>query len=93
MSIFCIYYFLFRDSVFVANNDEEFWSAIALGWTGVLMVILIGTAYHHPMENPALSMLFWYFGGIVVSRKVRVAQSIQEKSSEHRKAILGFGHS
>ena len=92
MSILCFYYFLFRDSVFVAKNDDEFWNAIALGWTGVVLVILVGTAYHDPMESRALTMLFWYFAGIVVSRKTRVAQSIQEKSSKNRKAILGFGN-
>jgi hypothetical protein len=84
-----LYYLIFRDTVAVSRRDEGFMGALAAGWSGVVPVMLVGIAYHFPTENVALSMLFWYFSGLMVASRVRLALEDEgaREVSDHRISV------
>jgi hypothetical protein len=75
-----VYHRIFRDSIALSQNDDGFMGTLAAGWAGVVLVLLVGIAYHFPTENRALSMLFWYFSGLVVATRMRLM--VPEQSAE-----------
>jgi hypothetical protein len=81
-----LYYLIFRDTVALSRRDDGFMGTLAAGWSGVVLVLLVGIAYHHPIESVALSMLFWYFSGLMVATRRRVALEDEagRESADHR---------
>jgi hypothetical protein len=75
-----VYHRIYRDAVSLAQHDDGFMGTLAAGWAGVVLVMLVAIAYHFPAENRALSMLFWYFSGLVVSARMRM--TLPEQAAE-----------
>jgi hypothetical protein len=75
-----VYHRIYRDAVSLAQHDDGFMGTLAAGWAGVVLVMLVAIAYHFPAENRALSMLFWYFSGLVVSTRMRM--TLPEQAAE-----------
>ena len=62
---------IFRDAVVLSRSDGVF-GALALGWTGVMVVALVSLAYQNNIPVAPISMLMWYFSGIIVSQRYRM---------------------
>jgi hypothetical protein len=72
LGLLCLlYWVIFGDCVRVARIDGGLYGALALGWTGAVIALFVGLAQTFPIANPALSMLFWYFTGIVAAQRSR----------------------
>lgn len=65
-----LYTKIFRDSIILAK-DDSFIGAIALGWTGVLAVLLLSTFYNSSLLTNEIGFLFWYFSGYIASTHAR----------------------
>ncbi len=62
---------ILRDAVVLSRCDGVF-GALALGWTGVIVVLLISLAYQNIIPVAPISMLMWYLSGIIVSQRYRM---------------------
>jgi hypothetical protein len=70
--ILLLYAMIFRDSMYVAERDSGPFGALALGWTGVVAAMFMGMMQTNALNSPPLSMLFWYFSGVVVARRAQL---------------------
>lgn len=86
--VYVLYWLIFRDTRYVAERDKSLQGAIAVGWTGVSAVIVIATFYTNTIASPAISMLFWYFSGMLAAQRVRVEHQKARASSSARQPKL-----
>jgi hypothetical protein len=71
-AVYALFYgFILRDAMAVMRADDLF-GPLALGWTGVVLVMGIALFYSSYIHNDAFNLLFWYFSGIVASRAYRM---------------------
>ena len=80
--VLLLYWLLFKDSVSVAHRDESIMGALATGWAGVLAVILIGIFYDNIIDSRALSVLFWYFSGLIAAYRMRLVSGAFDASTD-----------
>ena len=66
---------VFRDAVYVAMHDRSLFGALALGWLGIMVVVVISTFYKSLHYFESLSYLFWYFAGVIAAQRVRLELS------------------
>jgi len=71
--ILLLYWLLFKDSVSLAQTDQGIMGALAIGWSGVVVVMAIALLSSNIIDSRALSLLFWYFSGIVAAHRMRAA--------------------
>jgi len=71
--VFVLYWLIFRDSLAVARSDDSLTGSIALGWSGVALLVAVATPYKAMHVYESLSYLFWYFSGLVAARRMRLA--------------------
>ncbi len=67
--VFVLYAFVFFDSIAVAKADPSFIGTVAVGFIGVVVVVGISTFYTAIHTFSMLSFLYWYFAGVVASRR------------------------
>ncbi len=70
MSILMLLLFL-KDAV-VLSRSNDIYGAIALGWPGVTVLLLIVFAYQNIIPVASIGLLFWYMSGVIVSRCFRM---------------------
>jgi hypothetical protein len=63
---------VFRDAVYVATRDRSLFGALALGWLGIMVVVVISTFYKSLHYFESLSYLFWYFSGVIAAQRMRL---------------------
>jgi hypothetical protein len=80
--VFLLYWMIFRDTLFVARNDSGLRGALAVGWTGVIAVMVVSTFYTNVQVFESLSFLFWYFSGIICARRAELASSAARVPAE-----------
>lgn len=68
--IFLLYYWIFADSVYLARRDDGIYSALAIGWAGVVAVMFVATFYITIHVADSLAYLFWYLSGILAARRM-----------------------
>jgi len=73
--IYMLYWLVFRDSLAVARSDDSLTGWIAIGWSGVVVLVVIATPYKTLHTFESLSYLFWYFSGLIAARRMRLAIS------------------
>lgn len=73
--LFC--WMVFRDAWVVAHRDTGLHGALAVGWMGVMAVIVVATFYKQ-MATYGVAFLFWLFCGIVAARRMRLALTAPE---------------
>ena len=71
--VFLLYWLIFQDSLAVARRDSSTTGAIAVGWCGVVGVVVLGCFYKQLEMFESLSYLFWYFSGLVAASRMRGA--------------------
>jgi hypothetical protein len=86
--VYVLYWLIFRDARYVVERDKSLQGAIAVGWTGVSAVIVIATFYTNTIASPAISMLFWYFSGMMAAQRVRIEHHRARASSTARQRAL-----
>jgi len=59
--------FIYRDAKYLAKT-EGLPGAFALGWTGVVVVILISLPYKNIFLSETLSVLVWYLSGYIAAK-------------------------
>jgi hypothetical protein len=69
--VFLLDYLIYRDARVVADTDEGIIGMLAVGWTGVTMVIILATPYSVLDTSEAISYLFWYFSGVIAAHRAR----------------------
>ena len=62
---------IFRDAIVVSRRDDIY-GAIALGWTGVMVVLLVTLTYQNIIPVASIGLLTWYFSGIIASWRFRM---------------------
>ena len=65
---------ILRDAAVLSRGDDVF-AALALGWTGVIAVLLVTLAYQNLIPVAPIGMLMWYLGGVIVSQRYRMTQT------------------
>jgi hypothetical protein len=70
--VLLLYWLVFRDAVFVARHDTSIIGALALGWLGIMVVMVIATFYKTLHAFESLSYLFWYFAGVIAAQRMRL---------------------
>ena len=62
---------VWRDSLTLAKS-QTLEGTLGLGWSAVVPLIFLMHAYANVIGSDALSFLFWYFSGYIVSSVYRV---------------------
>lgn len=73
LGAFVLHWLVFQDSRAVAAHDTGQMRFIAVGMTGVVAIITVSTFYKTTYVFTPLAYLFWYFGGLIAARRVRLA--------------------
>ncbi len=71
--VFTLYWLIFRDSLAVAQLDRGLLGAIAVGWAGITVLMIIAMPYITSHVYASLSYLFWYMSGLVAAARMRLA--------------------
>jgi hypothetical protein len=64
---------IFNDARAVARQDKGLYGALALGWIGVMPVMLVSLFYKVMITNSAMSYSFWLFAGLVAAHRMHLA--------------------
>jgi len=67
-----IQFLIWVDSRWVAENDPGIVGDIATSWTGVTGVVVMVCFYATLHGSPAISFLFWFYGGVIAAQRVRL---------------------
>jgi len=81
---------IINDSRRVADSDAGLIGAVAAGWIGVGAITMLTMVYKDTMGSAALSLLFWYFSGIIAAHRVRLAFQASEQPNVLRSAGEGL---
>lgn len=57
----------------VARYDSGVVGALAVGWVGCVVVLAFGLFWKDVIASAPLGYLFWYFSGLVVAQRMRLA--------------------
>jgi hypothetical protein len=71
--VFVLYWLILRDSLAVARIDDSLTGWIAIGWCGVVLLVVVATPYKTMHAYGSLSYMFWYFSGLIAARRMRLA--------------------
>jgi len=73
--VIVLFALIFGDCRRVANSDNPLRSAIALGWSGVTVTMLVGITYKNMIPAAGLSYLFWYLSGLIAAERMRMVSA------------------
>lgn len=71
---FIFFYFIYKDSRRLAKVDNLS-GALALGWTGVVAILVATLPYKNVMQFESAGALFWYFSGYIAAQRYRLEGS------------------
>jgi hypothetical protein len=74
--VFGFLYRIYKDAL-TARSANGLAGALAVGWTGVVMLMVICTVYKTTISSTAISYLFWFYSGVVAA----AAMQIRRRSS------------
>jgi hypothetical protein len=63
---------LFRDAWIVSRRDDGLLGGLALGWLGVIPVILIAYFYKQIVPVNAIMYVFWFLSGAIIAARYRL---------------------
>jgi len=67
------FYLVFLDAVYL-KSMRGIMGDVALGWTGVVFIITLTLFYTDLMSSNAISYIFWFYSGYVISMASRAKQ-------------------
>ena len=68
---------VFFDALCVRKKDD-ITGALALGWTAVVAVLLLSLFYKNVINQDAISYLFWFYSGHIISTRVMMSTMAQK---------------
>jgi hypothetical protein len=70
---------LYQDALVLVRRDRSVVGVFALGWAGVIALVVFSLFYNTMINSAPMSYLFWYFAGVVAAQRMRfeVAQAAQ----------------
>ncbi len=71
---------VFLDAVKVSKRDDII-GALALGWTGIVAVLVLSLFYKNIINQNAISYLFWFYSGHIIATRVTITTMIQKTFS------------
>jgi hypothetical protein len=74
-----LYYLILRDSLVVARRDESLVGALAVGWIGVTLVMVLATFYKAVHLFESLTYLYAYLSGLIAAQRMRLALATQAR--------------
>ena len=76
---------IFNDCRIVAKTSNDFRAGLALGWAGVVLMMVICLPYKTLIPASALSYPFWYFSGVIAADRMRMLHAARRMSSTGRR--------
>lgn len=86
--VFVLYWMIFRDSTALARTEDSLTGWIAIGWSGIVALVVVATPYKNMHIYVSLSYLFWYFSGIIAARRMRLAYGEETARSSQANTAL-----
>ncbi|MEO8464145.1 MAG: hypothetical protein ABI640_02300 [Gammaproteobacteria bacterium] len=83
-----LHWMIFTDSLAVARQGTGLLGALAIGWVGVTVVIIMSFPYTKLITFPAVSYLYWYFSGLIVASRMRAAENAEARGRVSANADL-----
>jgi hypothetical protein len=83
--VLVLYWLVFRDSGVVAQKSKDAKGILALGWTGVTVIMTIGILYKEYAAFNSISFLFWFYAGLIAAERVRLARATTLPSTENQR--------
>jgi hypothetical protein len=71
--IAALFWLVFLDTLSVARRDETLVGALAVGWTGVVVLFALCVFYTVYHEFISVTYLYWYFSGVMCARSRALA--------------------
>jgi hypothetical protein len=68
-----VYWLIFSDARAVARQDAGLVGALAAGWAGITLIMLVTLFYKDLVIQTSPSFLFWYLSGLIAASRVRTA--------------------
>jgi hypothetical protein len=84
--VFVLYWFVFSDAVAVARREEGPLGSIAMGWSGIVVVMTISTFYMPTHFFNSLSYLYWYFSGTIAAKREQLLAEERRSAARIRHA-------
>lgn len=88
--VLTLMWLIFQDARTVARRDNDYFGALAAGWTAVTAVMVMSIFYREMIADASLSFLFWYFSGLIAAKRMRIADSPQRLTGAA--GIANSGH-
>jgi hypothetical protein len=73
--VLVLFWLVFRDCIAVAQRSNDVKGILALGWTGVTAIMVIGIFYKEYAYFDSISFLFWFYAGVIAAERVRLART------------------
>jgi hypothetical protein len=80
--VLLVYLLVFQDARAVARADQGLLGAMAAGWTGVCVVMVLGSVYSKVEVSSTLNFLFWFYSGLIMAARVRIARAAEQGAGE-----------
>lgn len=71
---------ILQDALSVARLDTGLIGIIAAGWVGTSIVVILGIFYTSVHINEAINYSYWFFSGVVTTRRLALFQEQPRKS-------------
>jgi hypothetical protein len=86
--VFVLYALVYFDSIAVAKADNGIYGAVAIGFIGIVTIMAASTFYTAIHTFQILSFMYWYFAGVVASRRTQLelAARMTSKTRAFRQA-------
>jgi hypothetical protein len=78
-----LFWMVFWDTLAVARSDESIVGALAIGWTGVVVLFALSVVYSPFHEFTSVNYMYGYFSGLLCARRLSLAY---ERSAVRRSA-------
>jgi hypothetical protein len=72
-----LFLLIMRDAFVVAGRDQTLIGAVAVGWVGVTLVMMLATFYKSIHLIESLTYLYAYISGLIAAQRVRLALAAQ----------------
>jgi hypothetical protein len=68
-----LFWMVFSDTLSVARNDDSIVGAIAIGWTGVVVLFALTVVYTPFHAFTSVNYMYGYFSGLMCARRLSLA--------------------
>jgi hypothetical protein len=71
--LLAVYWLIFQDARVVSRKGSGNKAALAAAWAGITVVMLLALFYTRVETSAPVSILFWYFSGLIAAERARLA--------------------